>query len=331
MRSFLLLLLLLCLLSDPARSQQEALDYLKEISGEYEQVVRSQWQYARSVVEGNDYQREKDRLLKSINEAEDRIRAIRPYRDERAIKDSLLLFLSLNREMIREDYTRLADLQSLEDQSFEELDEFLFEQENAYKRLGSLATSLRAEEDRFAKKYGIKLINRDDRFARRLLELNDLFSYYNTIYLSFYKAYSQELVVFRTIEERDPERIRPELKLLGDYAGQGLRSVRKEGGYKGNRKLYEAALESLEFYKREAEQDLTIVAEYYEQLKKLETLKEARKEGARNAEEYNRTVREINAAAGNLNAVNEKLNKERAQVLYQWNEVSSEFLAIQLP
>ncbi len=331
MRKVWIIVLLTVLPGFLCQAQEEALTYLKELSDEYEQVVRSQWQYARAVVEGGDYSREKARLLDNIQEAEERIMDIRPYRGERALKDSVLMFLALNRQMVSEDYTRLADLQNLGERTFEELDEFLYAQEKAYRRLGRLAATLRKEEERFASKYGIRLVSRDDRFARRLIEMNELFSYYNSIYLAFYKAYSQELLVFRTIEEQNPIQINSSLELLSAYAGEGIREVKRAGGFKGDKKLYGAALACLEFYKEEADNELKVIAEYYEKLAKLEDLKAARKEGARNADAYNALVREINAAGSHLNAINEKLNKERVEVLHRWNEASSNFLAIQVP
>lgn len=311
--------------------QDSPLDYLNEISREYEEVVRAQWRYARALIGGGDYQPEKTKLLRAIRQAEEQIEVITPYRGESALKDSVLLFLQLNRQMVEEDYTRLADLKSLESRSFDELDAFLYDQENACRRLGKLAISLRKEEEAYARRHDIRLVSRDDRFARRLLELNDLFSYYNKLYLAFYKAYSQELIVFRHIEEKDPEQIRPALRQLAAYAEEGLRTVRKEGGYKGNKTLYEAALNCLTFYQREAEKDLTIVADYYDKLDQLEKLKKDREEGKLNADEYNSLVREINAAGTQLNKLNEKLNQERARVLYNWNEASSGFLVIQVP
>lgn len=323
--------ILLLLVVPSAHGQEEALDYLEAISNEYESVVRSQWKYARSVMEGGDYQREKADLIESINEAEKKIRIIPPYQNDRSLKDSVLLFLRLNRNMIREDYTRLADLQNLEERSFEELDEYLYAQQEAYARVNRLALNLRKEEEKFARKYSIRLVNRDDRLARRLEQLNELFSYYNTIYMAFYKAYSQELVVFKSIEGRQPAAISRHLSILSQYAAQSIREVRKEGGFQGDKRMYSAALKSLEFYKREATKDLVIVLSYYQKLDRLDELREERKKGTQNADEYNSLVREINAAGGELNAVTEALNKERAELLQEWNDASSNFLALQVP
>ncbi len=328
-RLVIVLFFLLVLL--PAHGQEEALTYLEAISKEYESVVRSQWQYARSVLEGNDYENEKSDLLHSINEAEMRIRAIPPYRNDKSLKDSVLLFLRLNKNMIREDYTRLADLQNLESQTFEELDEFLYAQQKAYQRVSRLALNLRREEEKFAKKYGIRLVNRDDRLAKRLEKLNKLFSYYNTIYMAFYKAYSQELIVFKSIQGRQPTAISRHLSILSQYADKGIQEVRKEGGFQGDKRLFAAALNSLTFYKREATQDLVTVLAYYQKLNRLDELREERKKGGQNAEEYNALVREINAAGNQLNEITEALNEERARLLQEWNEASSNFLALQVP
>ncbi len=320
-------LLVIC----PAFSQEPALEYLEDISREYESVVRSQWQYSRALVEGASYEKEKIKLLETLNEAESRIGDIQPYRNDTALRDSVLAFLSLTRQMVREDYTRLADLQSLEDRSFSELDKFLFEQENAYKRLGRLAASLRKEEERYAIRYGIRLVRRDDRFARRLTELNQLFSYYNSVYLAFYKAYSQELVVFRTIEGRNADAIKSQLDILDRFSKEGIQQVKRAGGYKGDRRLYDAGLASLEFYRREATEELQTIGEYYANLEKLEKLSTERKEGVQNAEEYNELVKQINNATARLNEINEHLNRERARLLDQWNKVSGNFLAVQFP
>lgn len=323
--------MILFLFSLPLYSQDEALKYLEEISEEYEQVVRAQWQYAQAVVEGGAFDREKEKLISSITSAIGRITNIPPYRRDRALRDSVLAFLELNRKMIREDYTQLADLEIMENKTYEELDEYLFAQENAYDRLGKLSESLRKEEEKFARKHGIRLVKRDDKFARKLLLMNEMFSYYNRVYLQFYKSYSQELVVFRTIQEQDPEKIQEELTQLSANAKAGIRQLKQTGGYKGDRSMYEAAQESLQFYQQEAEESLQPVLRYYQKLRMLEILREKRKQGEANSEEYNQLVREINESANTLNQINENLNTRRSELLARWNSVSESFLVRQLP
>ncbi len=326
----LIISLIFCFAGGQVTAQNEALEYLEQISREYEQVVKAQWNYAQSAVEGLDYSREKQKLITAMDRAIQRIKAIPPFSRDHSLRDSVLAYLNLNRKMIREDYTQLVDLQNLENKSYEELDDFLYAQENAYERLGELSVNLRKEEEKFAKKHGIRLVKRDDKFARRLLEMNQLFSYYNKVYSQFYKAYSQELVVFKAVEEQEPEGIRRELERLREVSENGLEEIRKIGGYKGNRGLYEASLNSLNFYKREVD-ELQPVLDYYQQLEKMEKMRKERREGKGDTEEYNQVVREINNTGENLNNINEALNRERVILLDEWNTISGSFLSEQLP
>ena len=192
---------------------------------------------------------------------------------------------------------------------------------------------LKQAEEEFADQFGVRLVDSNDKFARKLEELNRTFKYYNKIYLIFFKAYQQELNLFDAIEKQSLDEMVSEKRKLEVAANEGLGKLDRIGSYQGDKSLRTAARQNLEFYRQESGVQLVQVIDYYKELGELRKLKASldekgisREERLRRSRMYNDQVHKVNESTPELNAMNEALNSERAKYLSQWNQVSEAFL-----
>ncbi len=330
------ILVLLFFISSAVMAQDtQPLEYLEEINDAYEPVLKQQWEFARALAQGQPadlVDRQRTALLTEIRDARNQIRRLPPHRGNSALRDSVVRFLDISYDVVREDYAKIVDMERISQDSYDKMETYLRAQEEAYVKMSSAARAMKKSEEDFAKKFGIRLVNSDDKFAQKLKELNETFTYYNRIYLAFFNAYQQELQMFRAVEKQDAESIDLERRKLKILVESGLESLDRAGSYKGDRTLKSTAAENLRFYEEESGERLQPMVDYYKSLDELKRLKnslesdlspERRKELT---DQYNRQVREINESAAKLDALSEELNDERALHLDKWNRVSEAFL-----
>lgn len=313
----------------------QPLEYLEEINEAYEPVLKRQLDFATALAQGQPadlVEKYRSSLLNEIRDARENIRRMPPHRGNTALRDSVVLFMDIFYDVVREDYAGLVDMEQLSKQSYDQMEAYLRAQEAAYARMGNAARAMKKAEEEFAKKFGVRLVNSDDRFSQRLRDLNETFSYYNRIYVVFFNAYQQELNTFRAVESQDPATMEEERRKLEAVSTDGLAALDRIGAFRGERSLRNTAAENLRFYLAESSADIPVLVEYYAALSDLkksrELLKSARDEERRKqlTDEYNALVRKINASAETLDALSEKLNRERAENLDRWNNASEEFL-----
>ena len=331
------LLLFLIFLPFTVYSQfDNPLEYMEAINDAYKPVLNRQCDFARSLAQGQPSESvEKQRrvLLDEIVESKNDIRSMPRYKGNGILRDSTVSFLDITYNLVNEDYAKIVSMESVAEEGYEQMESFLKAQQEAYNRTSQAASGLKKAEEQFAKQFGVSLVDSDDKFARELEELNRTFKYYNKIYLAFFKAYQQELILFNAIENRSLDDMNTEQRKLQVAAAEGLEKLNRMGSYNGDKSLRSAAQENLKFYQQEANNEVDKIISYYSDLEKLQNLKADLGKPALTAEQkrgltqqYNAQVREVNEMTPRLNELNAALNLERARQLDRWNRVSETFL-----
>jgi hypothetical protein len=278
-------------------------------------------------------ERQRRMLLNEISDSKNEIRGMPRYKGNGILRDSTVSFLDITYNLVNEDYAKIVSLESVAEQGYEQMELFLQAQQEAYSRTSQAARGLKKAEEQFAKQFGVSLVDSDDKFARRLEELNRTFKYYNKVYLAFFRAYQQELNLFNAIEDRSISDMKTEQRKLQVAASEGLGKLNRMGSYNGDKSLRTAAQENLKFYQNEANNEVGRIISYYTDLDKLHKLKanlgkdDITPEEKRSlTQEYNTQVKQVNQLTPQLNELNAALNLERARQLDKWNRVSETFL-----
>lgn len=316
--------------------EDSPLTYMENINKAYKPVLTRQFDFARALAQGQSrdfVEKQRKVLLNEIRDSRIDIKNMPRYKGNAGLRDSTVAFLDVTFNLVSEDYARIVQLEPLAENGPEEMESFLMAQQVAYSRSSAAARGLKQAEEEFADQFGVRLVDSDDKFAKKLEELNRTFKYYNKIYLIFFKAYNQELSLFDAIETQKLDRMITEKRKLEVTANEGLSKLDKIGSYQGDKSLRTAARANLEFYRNESGVQLSQVIDYYEELETLRKLKAglneqgiSREERLRRTRLYNDQVQKVNESTPDLNVMNEELNNERARYLAQWNRVSEGFL-----
>lgn len=96
--------------------------------------------------------------------------------------------------------------------------------------------------------------------------------------------------------------------------------------YNGDGALRAAAGKVIQFYKAEAEKDFPGQVDFYlkkDNFEKQQKIFDAKGKKSRTQEDvdnFNNAVSEFNAAVASFNATNERINKQRSELLESWNK-----------
>ena len=113
------------------------------------------------------------------------------------------------------------------------------------------------------------------------------------------------------------------------YAQDGLEKLKNIKAFEGDNNLLSACKTVLNFYVKEVNDKMNTVSEFYLTKERFETIKkEFEKKSTPSKAEvdaYNKAVKDINTASDAFNNTNQLLNKERNDVLNDWNKAVNAF------
>jgi hypothetical protein len=115
-----------------------------------------------------------------------------------------------------------------------------------------------------------------------------------------------------------------------------LEKLGKLHGYNNDPTLVNAATEAMHFYISSTERykgmsEFFLKKEKFEKTRKSFESRRASERTQMVIDEYNAAVNDINAASGSYNSANQQLNKERTNMLNNWNKKSAKYMDTHMP
>ena len=118
---------------------------------------------------------------------------------------------------------------------------------------------------------------------------------------------------------------------------KGLKALQSIQPYNGDNTLAASCRTALEFYKKEASEQIPVLTEYlmkdeqFAEMKKGFESKPAASRTQADVDMFNSRVGEVNALAQKQNAINAAANQERSAAIDGWNRASQAFFARHVP
>ena len=113
------------------------------------------------------------------------------------------------------------------------------------------------------------------------------------------------------------------------YATEGQEKLKTVKDFQGDNALMSACKTVMNFFVKEVNNNMSAVSEFFLTQERFATIKkEFEKKSSPSKSEvdaYNKSVKDINAASQAFNAANKSLNKERSDVLSDWNKTVNAF------
>lgn len=333
MKTFFTAFLLFSSIFSQAQTYATPVAYMNELSSEFKQIQEATWSYTKSIAKSKSARKvNKTRLelIETITKALKRAKEMPEYQNEGNYRDSVINYLDVNLAVVSEDYEKIMDLEDIAEQSYDLMDAFLKAKETASDKLQLAGEKVDRAQEEFAKKHNVNIIQTDDKVSLRLKNASKVYTYYNPVYLTFFKAYKQEAYLIDALSKGDVAGIEQNKSSLAKFAQEGLDKLNETTAYEGDQSLKKACKEVMDFYLEETNKFQTLIDFYtkkeaFEKIKATVDEKKGKNLTQEEIDAYNKMVKEYNEASQEFNSINEQLNKKRSELIDQWNNTSAKF------
>jgi len=309
---------------------QKPVDHMNELSASYREVKKDTWKYLKAVTQGKSRKIEKTRedLLKKYKIAISKVTKIK----NSPLKDAAIKYLEMCYTVLKEDFDKILDMEDIAEQSYDLMEAYMLAKEKAGDKLDEAFEEYKFAEKDYATSNNINLLEaEDDKMSKKIDKANDALTYYNKIYLVFFKPYKQEAYALEALNKGDISGVEQNANSLGVLSVEGLTKLKELGNYKGYSGLKTVAIKFINFYKNESEKDFPVIVDFYlkkEAFEKAQAIINAKSSKSRTQEDidsYNIASNEYNEA---VNVYNEKINdmnNKRNLLFNEWNNTISHY------
>lgn len=333
-------LLIVALTFSAQLSAQTAVSYMEKISAETRKIQEDMWDYTNAVSHGKSARKVEKRrteLLKTSQQALNRVKNMAAFNGSTAYRDSMATFLQINYLVLKEDYAKIVDMEEIAEKSYDNMEAYLMAKEEANDKMSTSSEMVRREQAVFAAANNITLISSEDELDKKMAIANEVYTYYNKVYLIFFKSYIQESYLMTSMMNKDVNGIQQNKNALASTVKEGLSLIKEIKPFKGSdNSIVTTCKNMLNFYADEVEK-MDIITDFFlkdENFKAVKSSFDQIKEKNRTQEDvdrYNGAINDLNAAVASFNKTNDELNENRAKNLEAWNKSVSKFTDKHVP
>ena len=317
-----------------------ALDYMNSISAKYRDIQKGMWEYTSSVAHGKSARKveaNRTALISTTFQAMNEVKRMSDFEGDASYRDSVVSFLNMYYLILKEDYAKIVDMEEISERSYNDMEAYMNAKEEANAKMNPAGTMVGEQQRAFAAKHNITLMEASDDLSANMRVADEVYEYYNVLYLIFFKSYIQEKYLIEAVNAKDVSAIEQNKNALLSTATEGLAALKNVSAFKGDNTVVVACTEILTFYKDEAENKVALITDYFIKTENFNTIKasfDAIKPNNRTKEDvdrYNTAVNEMNASVNVFNSTNQELSTNRAKYLDNWNNASSKFTDKHVP
>ncbi len=324
-----------------AQEFKSAVDYLTYIEKEQGLISKSTWKYTTAVAHSKSARRidnTRKQLIKSIEAAQKKISALKDgYKGDVEYRNQVLQYLDICKININEEYSKLIDMQEVAEQSYDAMEAYLLMRDLINEKLDAETEKVENAFKSFALKYNITITDGNSELGEKIRLSNEVFDYHTALYLIFFKVSFTDGNLSNAIEKKDLSSIQQNANALIQYADEGLAKLKSIKPYKGDSSVINVTKKALEYYKKQAQQYVPKVVDFFMFNEKFENAKktlEAKRANDRSKEEidnFNGMVKQVNKEIDTYNKVNNANYQEKNNILNEWNNSGENFISSHVP
>jgi hypothetical protein len=341
-KTLLALLFIATLYNTPILAQNfpTPVSYLSFLGKQQEKINKDFWDYTSSIAHSNNARKVENRridLIKTTMEAINTISKLPDYNGDPSLRDSMVTFLKINYYLLTEDFAKLVNMEEIAEQSFDDMEAYMMAKDKANKKLEIASENLSAVVDKFAKDYKITIIENADKVTKKLIIAGKAFTYYNPIYLLFFKSYKQEAYLLDALKNSDFVALEQSRKKLAEITATDIKTVDLIPSFKNDFSVKNACKQLISFYNLEATKKIPIITDFYLKKEKFDRIKaevEGKDDMTRTKEDivnYNKALAEFNKAVNDYNRTNKELFETRNKLIANWNQAVGGFMDKHIP
>ncbi|MFN7490467.1 MAG: hypothetical protein ACK5WV_14040 [Chryseotalea sp.] len=318
---------------------QQPVEYLQQISAEYEKVNKETMSYISAVSHGKSARKVEKRrtdLVKQIMQAEFNVRKMKGFAGNSTLRDSVVAYFDLSEKVLNTRYSEIMNLEAIAEQSYDNMELYLNAKNKAEEILEQAADRVDSLVKVFADENKIRLVSGNSEVQKKLARASKVNEYYNKLYLLFFKCLKDEAYFLDAVKKQSTVEQLQFAEQLGINAKENLEKIGPITPFAGDATLKTACRQALEFFAQEAATsnlftDFALQKEKFEKIKESIEKKNPQQRTQTDIDTYNKAVAEYNKALNQFNTAQEKLFKTRNEVLSKWENTSNAFLNKHVP
>ncbi|MDH5379238.1 MAG: hypothetical protein OEW75_00195 [Cyclobacteriaceae bacterium] len=336
----ILSLILSVVIPSYSQTAKDAVSYLQLINEQYQDIEKQMWDYTSTMAHSKSAKRVEKKRIDLINEVRKSIISVsnmRGFDNDYSLRDSVVSFLTLEFNVLNNDFSKIVDLEEVAEESYDLMEAFLLAQEKANEKLEIASEIMENQYKAFASKYGVNLVSGQNKISIKLKRSSEVLKYYNQVYLIFFKAFKQELYLMDALKRNDINAIEQNRNALITVSDEGIASLGVLRHFEGDNSINAACNKMLAFYKSEAESKIPILADFLllaEEYEKMTKKMEAKGRMSPTNEEiknYNDVLNKYNKGVNRFNETNNALNSKRNSNINLWNNSVGLFMERHIP
>ncbi len=324
-----------------AQTPDSPVEYMNYINAVQNPIQQEYMNYASAVARGKSARKvegKRKELIQSVVNAQNKIKALGPYKGDKSYRDSTVKFLNMAYKVLKEDYSKIIDMEEVAEQSYDAMEAYYLAQDLASGKLDEAGAMVDSAFYAFARKNNVTIQDQGmSDLAKKVQKASEAMSYQRKVYLIFFKPYKQEAYLLDAINKKNLSGIEQNKNSLVDLADEALSKLDTMKAFNNDRSLINVAREFQNFYKEECKSkiglasELIIKEENFTKTKKAFEAKSPADRKQADVDAFNGSVNEYNKAVNNYNAANTTLNAQRSALLEKWNKASQAFLDKHIP
>jgi len=259
------------------------------------------------------------------------------YKHDNSLRQSNIDYLWILTKVFNDDFTHLVNMEDLIDQSFDKMQLYLLFEEKINDTLKAANERIGEAEKDFATKYNVTLVSNKTDVAQKMEISNRVSKYRNKVYLLFFKCVWQESQVMEAIDKKTITKIEQARSALLNYATEGLTTLDTLSSFDNDPSLVEACRQSLTFYKKEAETEISKVSDFLlqeENFAKIKSSYDAKPQNSKtkqDTEAYNKALFDVNAGFTTASQAFKGIFADRNKMIVNWDKAEQKFIDAHMP
>lgn len=320
-----------------AQSNKSAVDYMNQFSQSFNDFKGETWQYLKSITSGKNSRTvdsKRQNLINKINTVKNDASKIGDFQSDGSLKNAVVEYLNLSHTVLKEDYDKILDMEEIAEQSYDNMEAYLLAREKANEKLNNAFEVMQTAQKNFAAKNNITILEGEsDKISKKIEKANEALSYYNKIYLIYFRCYKQEYYALDAVKRFDVNGLQQNISSMSKFATEDLEKLKTVGSYSGDGSLIAIAKQYITFYKQEATKDFPAMVDFlikkdnFEKIQKTFEAKNKKDRTNLDIQQFNTASNEYNQAVLAYNKVNDSTNVQRLKLFELWNQKIDLFLS----
>ena len=315
-------------------------DYMTAISNILTQVNAGNMAYMSQAAHGHrarKLEKMRIKLLETITDSRYKVSGLPMLKGDNTLRKETMDHLQFIYNVFNDDYRKIVNMEEIAEQSFDEMEAYILLQEKTEEKIKESNDKMNKAFDDFAVRNKVNVVDTKSELSEKMSVAGKLNKYVNKIYLIFFKCNWQDGKLTEALNAKKLNDVEQARNALIKYADEGMAALDTIKPFAGDGSLAAACKRALQFYKRNAEQevpkqtDYFLKAENFEKIKKAFDAKPQRDRTKEAVDEFNKAVKEINTAVNVSNQGGQRSNEMRTQVINSWNDAEKNYMDVHTP